>query len=96
MFFIVFARCFIIVDLLFQSTVTTTVTSTQDIGILPRFVWSTFSIFTAVYYYVIGYFTGGTRNNTPKQPNNSSGNNDSEDKAAGTVKNLQNVASSSG
>ncbi|XP_033319302.1 UBX domain-containing protein 4 isoform X1 [Bombus bifarius] len=79
-----------------NSTVTTTVTSTQDVGILPRFVWSTFSIFTAVYYYVIGYFTGGTRNKTPKKPNNSTENNDSEDKAAGTVKNLQNVASSSG
>ncbi|KAK9301422.1 hypothetical protein QLX08_006243 [Tetragonisca angustula] len=77
-----------------SSNVTTTVTSTQDVSILPQFVWSTFALFTAVYYYLIGYITG--RRNIPKQPSNSVEKNDTENIAENAVTaNLQNVASSS-
>ncbi|CAD1479009.1 unnamed protein product, partial [Heterotrigona itama] len=76
------------------TTVTTSTLSTQDVSILPRFVWSTFALFTAVYYYLIGYFT--RRGNTPKQPSNSVEKNDTENIAENAVTaNLQNVASSS-
>lgn len=79
-----------------NSNATTTVTSAQDVGIVPRFVWSTFAIFSAVYYYVIGYFTGGRRD-TPKQPSTSAENKNAENNASGTVvSNIQNTASTSG
>lgn len=78
-----------------NSSVAATVTSTQDVGIIPRFVWSTFALFTAVYYYLIGYFTG-RRKDTPKQPSTSV-EKDTENNGGGAVaSNVQNVASSSG
>ncbi|CAL7950433.1 unnamed protein product [Xylocopa violacea] len=76
--------------------VTATVKSSEDVGIIPRFMWSTFALFSAVYYYLIGYFTGGGRNK-PKQPSTSAENKDTENNGGGAVaSNVQNVASSSG
>ncbi|XP_076758238.1 UBX domain-containing protein 4 isoform X1 [Xylocopa sonorina] len=76
--------------------VTATVKSSEDVGIIPRFMWSTFALFSAVYYYLIGYFTGGGRAK-PKQPSTSAENKDTENNGGGAVaSNVQNVASSSG
>ncbi|XP_017888566.1 UBX domain-containing protein 4 [Ceratina calcarata] len=75
---------------------TTTVTSAQDVGVVPRFIWSTFAIFSAVYYYVIGYFTGGRRD-VPKPPSSSAENKNAENNASGAVaSNVQSTASTSG
>ncbi|KOC65589.1 UBX domain-containing protein 4 [Habropoda laboriosa] len=73
------------------------VPSTEDIGVIPRFIWSTFAIFTAVYYYIVGYFTGGRRNDTPIPPSTAVENKDAENKAGGSVPStVSNVGSSSG
>lgn len=79
-----------------NSNVTTTVTSTQDVGIVPRLVWSTFAIFTAVYYYIIGYFSGGIRKNTSKQSGNAIEKKDSNNAGGSISPNIQNFASTSG
>lgn len=72
---------------------TTTVTSTQDVSLMPRFVWSIFAVVTHVYYYVVGYFTG---RNSQEQQSSSTDNKDTSN-ASGTVSsNVQNVATSSG
>lgn len=76
-----------------NSNTTPTVTSTQDISLMPRFVWSIFAVVTHVYYYLVGYFTG---RNPPEQQSSSAENKDTSN-ASGTVSsNAQNVATSSG
>ena len=78
-----------------NSNVTTTVTSTQDISLMPRFVWSIFAVVTHVYYYVIGYFTG--RGNSQEQQSGTAENKDTTNNSGGSVQsNIQNVATSSG
>ncbi|XP_076648022.1 UBX domain-containing protein 4 [Halictus rubicundus] len=78
-----------------NSDVTATVSSSQDVGFLSRIMWSFFAPILGVYNYLMGYFSGGNRPNTPR-PSNSE-NNDTANSSDGTIiPNLQNVANSSG
>ncbi|XP_017766609.1 PREDICTED: UBX domain-containing protein 4 isoform X2 [Eufriesea mexicana] len=80
-----------------NSNVTTNVSSASDVHILPQFVWSTFAIFTAVYYYLLRFFTGDSRKSTKKESSNSAENKDAGKNAGETVtSNVQNIASTSG
>lgn len=78
-----------------NSNVTTTVNSTQDVSLLPRFVWSIFAVVTQMYQYVINYFTG--RRNSQEQRGSSSENKDTASNSDGPVlSNVPNAATSSG
>ncbi|XP_076284976.1 UBX domain-containing protein 4 [Lasioglossum baleicum] len=78
-----------------NSDVTATVSSSQDVGFLSRIMWTFFAPILGVYNYVMGYFSGGNRRNTPRPRNPD--NNDTANSSDGTIiPNLQNVANSSG
>ncbi|CAK9812800.1 UBX domain-containing protein 4 [Anthophora plagiata] len=79
-----------------NSGASTAIPSAQN-SVAPRFIWSIFAVFTAVYYYIVGYFTGGGHDDTPKPPSTSVENKDTENNAGGSVAStVQNVGSSSG
>lgn len=77
-----------------NSNVTTTVTSSQDVGFLSRFIWSLFAPIIGVYSYVMSYFSRGT--GTERQRGDSAGRDTTNSADSTTLPNLQNVANSSG
>ncbi|KZC07166.1 PREDICTED: UBX domain-containing protein 4 [Dufourea novaeangliae] len=75
--------------------VTAIESSTPDVGFLSRFMWSFVAPVMYVYNYMIGYFSGGTRQNTQRPQNSSPENVDAEENSSdGIIPNLRNVPTS--
>ncbi|XP_012229580.2 UBX domain-containing protein 4 isoform X1 [Linepithema humile] len=80
-----------------NSNVTTTVTSTQDVGFFSRFIWTVFAPVIHIYNYIVGYFSG-----TNEDTNRQRGDSDSDSSEASNnpdrsiPPNQRNVIQSSG
>lgn len=75
----------------------TTVTSTQDVSFLSRFIWSFFAPVIGIYNYLMGFFSGASHGNSDQHREDSTNPSSGPNNGDGTTfPNFQNLAQSSG